>query len=589
MKKLLILSTLLFLSFLSRASIIYIDPSASVNGNGTMESPYNTWNSVSTWNAGNSYLQKSGTVWNKTIEIKGSGYSGSYINIGAYGEGDRPRIETNNEPGIKISSRSYIKISDFHIITTGQERYWLTTGIYGMGGNYNIIENVEIGPAAGHGIYLQNHHNLIVRSCKFYRSGTKDEWDSCDNIHLENCHDYLVEYCISYNALQGAVYDASDGPNAYTTGTWQYNIGYRTPDANTVHSNWSIFKMSGNTSGSKVKLLYNIAYGSFNGPAFALQEKLDATAIGNVAYDCVSGFQQVPAGNIIKNNIVMDCNEVIYFPEGKYPSAMNHNLYFNNNKYTSGGTITFATLSDFQSATGLDQNSMVSDPKFTDAENFDFTLQSISPAIDAGEDISLSLGNGYKMALDPWSVWTDSVLIVDQSKHGAGWDIGAFAYVTSFFNLNVNSEYGSIDPIGRIFPRGYNVTITANPDDGYVFDSWSGDIPSEFLYTNPVTITMDSEKSITAHFSLMSDINEVSGSAEFKVYPNPVKDYLFIEYENTINEYSLKITDILGKCLIHKSFYHKCKIDLTAVPYGIYFISFFEREKIFESKRFIKM
>lgn len=452
--KIIILSGIVsFLSLSVSATTYYIDPSASNNGSGTIESPFNSWGAISTWKAGDTYLQKRGTVWNNTVRVGNSGTAGNYITLGGYGEGAKPVIETTDNPGIIISGRSYVKIKDFHIITRGQERYWLTTGIYGgQGGDYNILEDLEIGPAAAHGVYLQGHHNLVVRRCVFYNTGTKDEWDSCDNIHLENCHDYLVEYCVSYNALQGAVYDASDGGSSYTTGTWRYNIGYRTSDSNTEHSNWSIFKMSGHSSQSKVTLLNNIAYGSFNGPGYALQEELDAIAIGNIAYDCVAGFQQVPASNIIKNNIVMNCGEVIYFPSGNFPEQMDHNLYYNNNRVASDNGAVYSDLASFQTATNLDQNSLVADPEFMDAANHDFTLLSGSPAIDAGENI----GTEYEMALDPFSSWTGDVRLLNQNDFGDGWEIGPYVYKfihhidpSSLTNGNgsINNPYNSWDSV----------------------------------------------------------------------------------------------------------------------------------------------
>jgi len=406
------------------ADTTYVDPGASFTGNGTLSSPYNSWSYVQ-WRTGNTYLQKRGTVSYETISIGASGTKDGYLVVGAYGEGERPRIETHEKVAIKLSDRSYVHIKDFKIKTTGQTKYYFTSGIFGHNGDYNIIENVEIGPAAAHGIYLQNHHNLHVRNCLFYNTGTKDEWDSCDNIHLENCHDYLVEYCVSYNALQGAVYDASDGGSGYTTGTWRYNIGYRTPDSNTSHSNWSIYKLSGHHEKSRVSLLYNIAYGSFNGPAYALQEELVSTAIGNVAYDCVAGFQQSPDTNIIKNNIVMNCGDVIYFQENKMPSQMDYNLYFNNDRFgfIQGSTV-FQTLADFQSFSGLDQHSKVQDPMFTDVANYDFTLQNNSPAIDAGEN----LGGSYDSALYAFSEWTDNVILVNQNDYGNGWEIGPYVF-----------------------------------------------------------------------------------------------------------------------------------------------------------------
>jgi len=48
------------------------------------------------------------------------------------------------------------------------------------------------------------------------------------------------------------------------------------------------------------------------------------------------------------------------------------------------------------------------------------------------------------------------------------------------------------------YTEGTEVTLTATPADGWVFDRWSGDIGGS---QNPTTITMDSNKTIAVHFS----------------------------------------------------------------------------------------
>jgi uncharacterized repeat protein (TIGR02543 family) len=48
---------------------------------------------------------------------------------------------------------------------------------------------------------------------------------------------------------------------------------------------------------------------------------------------------------------------------------------------------------------------------------------------------------------------------------------------------------------------GAQVQVTATPDSGYQFSSWTGDATGT---TNPITITMDADKTITASFSAIS-------------------------------------------------------------------------------------
>jgi uncharacterized repeat protein (TIGR02543 family) len=58
---------------------------------------------------------------------------------------------------------------------------------------------------------------------------------------------------------------------------------------------------------------------------------------------------------------------------------------------------------------------------------------------------------------------------------------------------------GSVSPSGDEYESGSQVTLTANPATGHTFDHWSGDASGS---TTTVTITMDSDKTITAHFEV---------------------------------------------------------------------------------------
>lgn len=67
--------------------------------------------------------------------------------------------------------------------------------------------------------------------------------------------------------------------------------------------------------------------------------------------------------------------------------------------------------------------------------------------------------------------------------------------------LHIEAEYGGTtnpSPGIRSYLLKSDVTIEAIPDSNHVFSRWSGDVSG---YENPITITMDSHKSIKAHFS----------------------------------------------------------------------------------------
>jgi len=79
------------------------------------------------------------------------------------------------------------------------------------------------------------------------------------------------------------------------------------------------------------------------------------------------------------------------------------------------------------------------------------------------------------------------------------------------FNFRLNYKYaliitagpgGTIEPSPgtHTFCEETEVSIEAIPDTNYGFSHWSGDIPPGYEYDNPLAITVDSDKSITANF-----------------------------------------------------------------------------------------
>jgi len=67
------------------------------------------------------------------------------------------------------------------------------------------------------------------------------------------------------------------------------------------------------------------------------------------------------------------------------------------------------------------------------------------------------------------------------------------------YSLTVNTVgQGSVTPNGGTYEAGTPVTLTASPASGWQFDGWSGDASGP---NNPITITMNGNKTVTATFS----------------------------------------------------------------------------------------
>ena len=71
-------------------------------------------------------------------------------------------------------------------------------------------------------------------------------------------------------------------------------------------------------------------------------------------------------------------------------------------------------------------------------------------------------------------------------------------------------QAGSVSPSGGEYDAGEQITLTASPASGYTFDNWSGSA-SDTIST--ITITMDSDKGLTAHFEELPKLTLADATA----------------------------------------------------------------------------
>ena len=134
--------------------------------------------------------------------------------------------------------------------------------------------------------------------------------------------------------------------------------------------------------------------------------------------------------------------------------------------------------------------------------NFDLRLQSGSPAINVGADLS--------------SIWSNATDKDGVSRpQGSAWDIGAYEYVsgTTQYALTVSklgtgsgtvtSSPSGIDcgsTCSNTYAAETSVILTAAPDSGNAFTGWGGACSG----TGTCTVTMNAAKTVTASFALSS-------------------------------------------------------------------------------------
>jgi levanase/fructan beta-fructosidase len=118
------------------------------------------------------------------------------------------------------------------------------------------------------------------------------------------------------------------------------------------------------------------------------------------------------------------------------------------------------------------------------------------------------------VAIDMFTGWSDAYLADDVHYNTTGAKVVANRYDAAMeafypggaifqYTLTTSATSGGTVTAGGTYDEGTIVTITATPDAGYQFDGWSGDAGASG--SNPLSVTMDSDKSITANFSVSTE------------------------------------------------------------------------------------
>ncbi len=181
--------------------IVYVDPSAVKNGDGSLQNPLNTWLGM-TFVPGNVYLQKAGTRFDANIVVNGQGTADAPVTIGSYGAGSPPEAK-----GVWFDGASYTTLSGFKIDHNTQ---WASVAI--AGGSHHItisgndisdsISGVAIAEYAGSdNIVIGNniHDNVYFGITLENLSGSEliqgnhIQDNGGDGIHLE-CNNAIVHH-----------------------------------------------------------------------------------------------------------------------------------------------------------------------------------------------------------------------------------------------------------------------------------------------------------------------------------------------------------------------------------------------------------
>ena len=149
--------------------------------------------------------------------------------------------------------------------------------------------------------------------------------------------------------------------------------------------------------------------------------------------------------------------------------------------------------------------------------------------------------------------------------------IAHFFLIPERYTVNIIAENGTVEqtPFLTEYIEDSLVILNAIPNSGYKFESWGGDASG---ITNPLSITMDSNKDIIANFILETGLYESIFSRECKVYPNPANERIHVL--NVPIGASISLLSMEGKLMkILKAQERIPSIDVIDIEPGIYLLA----------------
>ncbi|MFC0876394.1 glycoside hydrolase family 88 protein [Saccharicrinis sp. FJH2] len=134
-------------------------------------------------------------------------------------------------------------------------------------------------------------------------------------------------------------------------------------------------------------------------------------------------------------------------------------------------------------------------------------------------------------------------------------------------NIDIVSRGNVINPYeNTAYMPGEYIKLTARPQTGYQFDGWTGDVTDT---DSVIYVKMDASKNITANFSSITPIKNVTSEA-LNVFPNPVHNKLHITTDEQVMEYQIltvggKVVQA-GTCTTAS----ENTISVSGLPVGMY-------------------
>lgn len=147
-------------------------------------------------------------------------------------------------------------------------------------------------------------------------------------------------------------------------------------------------------------------------------------------------------------------------------------------------------------------------------------------------------------------------------------------------SVDVLPENGGTVSGGGIYKHGDEVSVVANPNDGYIFLNWTEN-DSVFSEDADYTFIITSDRNLVANFEKIEEPEEPEDNPDeptesveeyvssYNLYPNPASDFIMIE---NANQYDVTMYDMSGRIVLEEK-PNDGRINVSHLPDGTYIVS----------------
>ncbi|MGZ7442576.1 right-handed parallel beta-helix repeat-containing protein [Paenibacillus sp. TH7-28] len=373
-------------SVTAAAAAIYVSPNGSSGNSGTIDSPTTLAAAITKVSPGGTIYLRGGTYNFSapvTIERNNSGSAGQYKTIAAYGT-EKPVLDfyaqafASDQRGLQIFGH-YWHVKGLEVRGAGDN------GIF-IGGNYNIIENVETHHNRDSGLQISRYSSSLSNIADWPSYNQIIRVYSHDNFDPDNGED-ADGFAAKLTIGPGNVFDSCIA--AWNTDDgWDLYTKSETGAIGTVTIKNSIAYKNGQTSDGN-------STSDSDGNGFKLGG--DKIAVNHIVQNSVA-FQNKKHGFTYNSNpgsIALTNNTSWSNGESNFAFDKGTHVFTNNLSY-SGGASDKTSGTDVDSSNVWWKNKKSNNAKGLVASDADFV--SLTPSVTRNADGSFSLGNFLKLA-----------------------------------------------------------------------------------------------------------------------------------------------------------------------------------------------